>query len=252
MIEVNTHKITSERIPTEFNGFKIAHISDFHNRKKYERILDCLKKSEADIIVITGDFIDSRKTKTQISLGFAKELVKIAPCYYIAGNHEARISEYAEFRQALTELGVNVLDDQKVFLEQAGQSVVLAGVSDLDFPTEIVFSDRNAAMRYKLSGLTNDETFTILLSHRPEFFETYHQSGAELVLCGHVHGGQIRIPFVGGLFTPDQGFFPKYDSGVYRQDNTCMVVSRGIGNSLFPLRVNNPPEVVLVELRCDS
>lgn len=102
--------------------------------------------------------------------------------------------------------------------------------------------------RAKLSELTDPGGYNLLLSHRPELFETYKDSGIDLVLTGHAHGGQFRLPFIGGLIAPNQGFFPKYDSGLYTDGRTNMVVSRGLGNSIIPLRFNNRPEIVIVEL----
>jgi predicted MPP superfamily phosphohydrolase len=104
----------------------------------------------------------------------------------------------------------------------------------------------------KLDELISEEEFTLLLSHRPEMFDTYVEKDVDLVFSGHAHGGQFRIPFVGGVFAPNQGLFPKYDSGIYSEGNTTMVVSRGIGNSAFPFRINNRPEVILVELDTEN
>lgn len=92
-------------------------------------------------------------------------------------------------------------------------------------------------------------TYSILLSHRPELFEVYAKNNIDLILSGHAHGGQFCLPLIGGLLAPNQGLFPKYDSGIYTQENTNMVVSRGIGNRLFPFRFNNCPEVILIELK---
>lgn len=249
MIEVNTHKITSERIPTEFNGFKIAHISDFHNRKKYEKILDCLKKSEADIIVITGDFIDSRKTKTQISLGFAKELVKIAPCYYVMGNHESRLKEiYPDFENELKKIGFCVLRNEASKIEKNGKHITLVGIDDprLSYNKESakkacqVIADQLSKIEY--------DGYTVLLSHRPEAFLEYVNAKIDLALTGHAHGGQIILPLIGGIIAPNQGLFPKYYRGLYTKDETRMLVNRGLGNSLFPFRFNNRPEIAIIEL----
>ena len=102
----------------------------------------------------------------------------------------------------------------------------------------------------KLNTLMEQETaYAILLSHRPELFETYAACGVDLVLSGHAHGGQFRLPFIGGLIAPNQGLFPKYDAGLFTDGNTNMIVSRGIGNSIIPIRFNNRPEIVLLELR---
>ena len=104
------------------------------------------------------------------------------------------------------------------------------------------------AFSQALSDLASD-AFTVLLSHRPEFFDLYVQQGFPLVLSGHAHGGQIRLPFLGGILAPGQGFFPEYDSGLYTDETTSMVVSRGLGNSVFPFRLNNPPEIIIITLK---
>ena len=251
-LELNTYTITSEKLPEAFNGYRIAHISDLHNAemgKDNEKLLSMLREAEPDIIAITGDLIDSRDTNIEIALHFAKEAVKIAPCYYVTGNHEARVSEYNDLKEGLNELGVIVLEDEKVEIEQYGEKIVLLGVDDPSFQTEYLDGDSVTVMRGKLQELKNEEyAYRVLLSHRPELFETYVESGVDLVLSGHAHGGQFRLPFVGGLVAPNQGLFPKYETGLYTCNSTNMLVSRGIGNSIIPFRFNNRPEVILIEL----
>lgn len=251
-LELNTYTITSEKLPDAFNGYRIAHISDLHNAemgKENEKLLSILCEAEPDIIAITGDLIDSRNTDIEIALHFAEEALKIAPCYYVTGNHEAHVSEYNDLKEGLKELGVIVLEDEKVEINQSGEKIAILGVDDPSFYTDYLLGDSITVMRGNLQKLKNEEyTYTVLLSHRPELFETYVESGVDLVLSGHAHGGQFRIPFVGGLVAPNQGFFPEYDAGLYISGNTNMIVSRGIGNSIIPFRFNNRPEVVLIEL----
>ena len=251
-LELNTYTITSEKLPEAFNGYRIAHISDLHNAemgKDNEKLLSMLREAEPDIIAITGDLIDSRDTNIEIALHFAKEAVKIAPCYYVTGNHEARVSEYNDLKEGLNELGVIVLEDEKVEIEQYGEKIVLLGVDDPSFQTDYLHGDSVTVMRGNLQELKNEEyAYRVLLSHRPELFETYVESGVDLVLSGHAHGGQFRLPFVGGLVAPNQGLFPKYETGLYTCNSTNMLVSRGIGNSIIPFRFNNRPEVILIEL----
>lgn len=251
-LELNTYTITSEKLPDVFNGYRVAHISDLHNAemgKGNEKLLSILCEAEPDIIAITGDLIDSRNTDIEIALHFAEEALKIAPCYYITGNHEARVSEYNDLKEGLKELGVIVLEDEKVEINQSGEKIAILGVDDPSFYTDYLLGDSITVMRGNLQKLKNEEyTYTVLLSHRPELFETYVESGVDLVLSGHAHGGQFRLPFVGGLVAPNQGFFPEYDAGLYISGNTNMIVSRGIGNSIIPFRFNNRPEVVLIKL----
>lgn len=252
-LELNTYTISSLQLPESFAGFRIAHVSDLHNAEmgqSNERLLAMLREAEPDMIAITGDLIDSRNTDVEIALQFVEKAVKIAPCYYVTGNHEARVSEYDKLKEGLTELGVVVLEDERVELEQSGEIITLLGVNDPSFQTDYLFGDDETVMRGKLQELmSDDDGFTVLLSHRPELFEVYVESGADLVLSGHAHGGQFRLPFIGGLVAPNQGFFPEYDAGLYTDGNTNMIVSRGIGNSLLPFRINNRPEVILIEFR---
>ena len=234
---------------------KIAHISDFHNAKLKNNNADLvalIKDAQPDIIAITGDLVDSRHTDVDVSIDLARELVKIAPCYYVPGNHESRIeNEYNTLKQALTDFGVTILCDSKTTLEKNGQTFTIIGIEDPMFVIEKVsFESTCEVIRGKLEPLSKEnEGYTILLSHRPEAFEEYVSAGVDLALTGHAHGGQMQIPFVGGLIAPNQGFFPKYSEGLHQKDKTSMVISRGIGNSLCPLRVNNRPELILIELK---
>ena len=255
-LEFNTYTISSERLPEVFDGYRIAHVSDLHNAemgKNNEKLLDMLRDAGPDIIAITGDIIDSRNTNVEIALEFTKAAMEIAPCYYVTGNHEARVSEYDELKEGLIEQGVVVLDDERIELELSGETIVLLGVNDPSFQTDYLFGDSETVMQSKLQEISDAENeFTILLSHRPELFEVYADNNMDLVLSGHAHGGQFRLPFVGGLVAPNQGLLPKYDAGLYTEENTNMIVSRGIGNSILPFRFNNRPEVILIELKSDK
>jgi predicted MPP superfamily phosphohydrolase len=234
---------------------KIAHISDFHNAKLKNSnacLVDMIRDAKPDIIAITGDLVDSRHTDVDVSIDLARELVKIAPCYYVPGNHESRIeNEYNTLKQALTDFGVTILCDSKTTLEKNGQTFTIIGIEDPMFVIEKDSVESTCeVIRGKLEPLSKgNEGYTILLSHRPEAFEEYVSAGVDLALTGHAHGGQMQIPFVGGLIAPNQGFFPKYSEGLHQKDKTSMVISRGIGNSLCPLRVNNRPELILIELK---
>ena len=156
---------------------------------------------------------------------------------------------YGKLRDKLVESGVNVLENKSVSLEQGEESINLIGVSDPGFETDYLFGDTEGVLRRHLDELVEDsEEFTLLLSHRPELFELYAEKDIDLVLTGHAHGGQFRLPFVGGVYAPNQGLFPEYDSGMFAEEDTYMIVSRGLGNSLFPFRLNNRPEVIVVTL----
>lgn len=253
-LRLNEISVTSQTLPESFEGFRIAHVSDLHNAsfgKDNERLLNMLRDAEPDMIAITGDMIDSYRTDIDVAVKFAEEAVKIAPCYYVAGNHESRISELGELLDGLSDAGVAILRDDTAELSQNDEHILIVGVDDPDFRgADYLLGGDSADMDRRLKTLkyAHSNGFTLLLSHRPELFETYVYNNMDIVLSGHAHGGQFRLPFVGGLYAPDQGLFPKYDGGVYTEGNTTMIVSRGVGNSLFPLRLFNNPEVILIEL----
>lgn len=249
---VSEYIISDTELPAGFSGFRIAQISDLHNQefgKKNVKLLSMLKETEPDVIFLTGDLVDSRNTQLQTSLDFVQEAMKIAPCYYVTGNHEARIKEYYQLEEELQKLGITVLRNEAVRLERGEDVVCLAGVDDPSFSVRDLSGDTNNVMQKALQSISENHQYKILLSHRPELFDAYVQTGMNLVFSGHAHGGQVRLPLVGGLVAPDQGVFPKYDAGLFKEGKTHMLVSRGVGNSIIPLRVNNRPEIVVVELR---
>lgn len=217
-IEVNEYKIASDRIPSGFDGFRIAQVSDLHNNEFGEgnsKLLSLLSQTDPDIIVITGDLIDSRQTDLDVALEFARQAIEIAPVYFVSGNHEARVSEYEDLKIGLTEAGVIVLENQKIELTREGESITLIGLDDPSFREDYLFGDAADVVNAFLDELHSEsDEYTILLSHRPELFDTYVDAGVDLVFSGHAHGGQFRLPFVGGLVAPNQGFFPEYDAGL--------------------------------------
>ena len=237
-------------IPAAFDGFRIVQVSDLHNGefgRDNGRLLELIRSAQPDIIAITGDLIDSRHTDIPVALAFAERAVEIAPCYYVTGNHESRMeAEYARLKAGLLALGVAVLENEKVELDRSGETIQLLGVLDPAFETHYRTTEA-ATMEKNLASLSQ-EGYQILLSHRPEFMDLYTQYDIDLVLSGHAHGGQVRLPYIGGLFAPSQGIFPKYDGGLFEEGQTKMLVSRGIGSSIIPLRFNNRPEVVLITL----
>ena len=252
-LELNTYTISSPNLPESFEGYRIAHVSDLHNAEMgedNEKLLTMLRDAQPDLIAITGDLIDSRNTNVEIALNFVREAVKIAPCYYVTGNHEERVLEYEELKIGMEAAGVKILEDARTQITVEGESITLMGVQDPSFKTDYLQGDSAGVINDALQEICREEEgFTILLSHRPELFDTYAEYPIDLVLSGHAHGGQFRLPFAGGLAAPNQGLFPEYDAGLYTRESTNMVVSRGVGNSIFPLRFNNRPEVILIELK---
>lgn len=245
--------VQSSRIPAEFDGFRIAHVSDLHDARLGTdncELIELIRKSAPDIIAITGDLIDSNRTDIELALSFARQAAEIAPVYYVTGNHEGALMDYWRLREGLTELGVTVLTDEDVKITRDGAAIRIIGLDDPNFAThDEIKAGFPAMICDKLCSLTSKDEYGILLAHRPEYIDSYAEGGVDLALCGHAHGGQLRLPFIGGVIAPGQGLFPKYDSGLYTVSGTDMVVSRGLGNSVFPLRINNRPELVLITLK---
>ncbi|QAT50303.1 metallophosphoesterase [Caproiciproducens sp. NJN-50] len=251
-IQTTQVRISSERIPVSFDGFVIVHVSDLHNAEfgnNQDGLLEAVKDAAPNLIAITGDLIDSRHTNITKAMEFINGAVTIAPVYYVTGNHESRISEYPQIEKQMAEAGVIILRNQGTALKRKGNGIRLLGLDDPDFirrgnPANPL-STADAMLK---NLLNNNSSYTVLLSHRPELFDIYSANDIDLVLSGHAHGGQVRVPFIGGLVAPNQGVFPKYYEGVYEKGRTKMVVSRGLGNSIAPVRINNRPELVVITL----
>ncbi|MEE1186812.1 MAG: metallophosphoesterase [Acutalibacteraceae bacterium] len=253
-IDVSEIYVNDSNIPKEFNNFKIMQISDLHNSvfgENNQDLIDVVIKNSPDIIVITGDIIDSYHPDVDISVDFIKQIQNYAPIYYVNGNHEYRLTEeYAEFKSKIINFNVTVLENSQTVINKNGAKIDILGVNDPTFSYLYGYTDDETNLNNYLDSLDySSDNYKILLSHRPEKFELYCNHNLNLVFCGHAHGGQIRIPYIGGLYAPHQGLFPKYTSGIYNKGNTNMIVSRGLRNRSFPARINNNPEVVIAILK---
>lgn len=252
-IEKTYIEYSNDRVPEAFSGYKIVHISDLHNKsfgKNQERLLKKIKEESPDIIFITGDLVDRRKYNLEVALTFVEGAVKIAPVYYVPGNHEAWSGQYETIKNKLVSFNVKVLDDEKVKINKKNEFIDLIGLKDPDFHTSsYVEGNDTLAMKNNLSDLSAKENFQILLSHRPELIYLYANENIDLIFSGHAHGGQFRLPFIGGIIAPDQGFFPEYTSGLYEKKQSTLIVSRGLGNSIIPIRLLNQPEIVVLTIK---
>ena len=245
--------LRDSRIPQAFCNFKIAHISDFHNTdlgQSNQKLLSMLRGAAPDMIAITGDLVDSRRTDMRIAMDFIRKAADVAPVYYVTGNHESRIEAYMDLEKQMRQAGVNVLRDESALWERDGVFLRIVGLDDQSFTlSRDRWGETAELVEARLKRLIGGERlYTILLSHGPELFGSYQACQADLILCGHAHGGQIRLPLLGGVIAPGQGWFPRFTSGVYEEGCAKMAVSRGIGNSLFPFRINNRPEVVVLTM----
>lgn len=249
---ISMYEYRNQQIAIEFEGFKIVQLSDLHNHSfgdKQQQLVEQVNRINPDIIVFTGDIIDSYRTNFQNAYDAVEELQKLAPVYYTVGNHEARIMAYPEFEQGLLKRGVHVLRNEIALLERGDATISLIGLDDADFfgNDELGLKRGMVTKLNQLQAAVNSN-FYVLLSHRPDYFEWYISESVPLTLSGHAHGGQVRVPFTDGLFAPGQGFFPSYTSGMHTQEESTLIISRGLGNSIFPIRVQNRPEIVVVTL----
>ncbi len=268
-LELTGYKYKSDKIPEAFDGFRIVHLSDMHNcvyGKEADDLIKKITQNKPDIIVITGDSFDLRRRQYFDSLDIIKKLPKICPVYLVTGNHEELSPDLKEiFLSEIQKNGVKTLDGETVEIKRENSSIYLSGVSDCtsfalekellqkaidkDLNCEELESMKNNFReKVEVLSVNKPEGFNILLSHRPEMNKVYSENNFDLVFCGHAHGGQFRIPPVGAIYSPGQGFFPKYSEGPHLFGNTTMIVSRGLGNSSFPIRINNRPQIIVCEL----
>ncbi len=246
-LSVSHYEVKNEELPTEFDGYTIVQISDLHSAvfgRNNDSLLNKIERAEPDIIVITGDIVSSYDYEPDTAVDFVRRAAELCDVYFVSGNHEERIAKYPELKRLLAEAGAIILENEAVELYRGAASIVLAGIPCLPLSAITIQNEPDTSL------FQNDDSFNILLAHEPQYFEEYRKMGADLIFSGHAHGGQIRLPFVGGLYAPGQGFFPKYTSGVYEEAKAALVVSRGLGNSLAPFRIFNRPEIVVVRLKC--
>ena len=251
-VGVTQYTIVSDNVPADFNQYKIVQLSDLHDAKFGENhadVVDKVKLITPDVIFITGDFIDSNRYNLEQSLLLVERLQGVAPMYYVTGNHEIATNDMVRIKAELEDLGVQVLSDEaEIITLNQDDAIAIGGIEDPLFSylddEEAVKTSMNRAFEHVPDGM-----FKILLSHRPEQFEAYVEQGMDIIFSGHAHGGQFQFPGLGGLVSPGQGWFPTYTAGVHKKDDSQMVVSRGLGNSIIPIRIFNQPEIVVVTLK---
>lgn len=251
-VSATQYTYSNKKIQPAFDGFKIVHISDLHNKRfgaGQRRLVKIVRDAVPDIIVITGDLIDCHRLDLQSAMELAHAAVQIAPVYYAPGNHEKKSNLYGELSPLLEAAGIHVLNNQSAQISRGDAVITVLGVRDIEFLKKTKKSCPIEEFRTVLAELCRQKAgFSILLAHRPEHFKEYASQDVDLVFSGHAHGGQVRLPYVGGLYAPEQGWRPKYTSGIYYLQHSALLVSRGLGNSEFPFRVFNRPEVVVLTL----
>jgi len=241
-ITITSYAITSTKIPETFDGYVIVQVSDLHNAsfgKDQERLIQSIKAQNPDLIVLTGDMVGSWDAKYNHSLVLIKEALKIAPVIIVDGNHDAREKTYPIQKQAMIDVGGLVLEDESMLITKEDSSINLIGLKE-----RFLVEDRGIYVRDKVSS----NHFNLLLAHHPNNFDDYVRLGVDVVLVGHAHGGQWRF-FGQGLYAPNEGILPKYTGGSFTKDSTTMIISRGLGESVLPLRLFNGPELVVITLK---
>jgi len=244
-IQVSHMTYKHQGLPDSFDGYKVLHLSDLHNknfRRDQSNLVDHIQDLNPHIICITGDLIDGRKTDLQPVKHLLEQLKGQYPIYYVSGNHEYSSGKYHALMDLLQDFDVMVLDNQVIDLKVQGASINLLGLSDPLF-------NQNAPYDTLIDMNLHPDRLNLLLAHRPEYIEAYEQAGVDLVLSGHAHGGQFRLPFIGGIYSPGQGWFPNYSEGQHEIGQTTLIISRGLGNSIFPQRLFNRPELILITLK---
>jgi predicted MPP superfamily phosphohydrolase len=252
---INNNYIVKSRFSIQmdekYNGYTLVHISDIHNKKFIDGgdyFYKMIKKENPAIIVLTGDLVDRRRYDEDHALEVASHLLEIAPVYFTSGNHEWFSRVYPSFRDKLIKLGVHVISDETVVIDANGQALQIIGLDD---KAKYYLGHESLIAEVEQKRVLDSFSYelpTLLLTHRPSTIDLIKDLDVDLILCGHIHGGQIRLPFIGGLLSPDTGMSPDYDNGLYEIEETSLIVSRGIGNSIIPVRVFNLPEIGVITL----
>jgi predicted MPP superfamily phosphohydrolase len=251
-LEVNRYKLKTDKF-NEGNKIKIVLISDLHSyvyKNEQSEIADLIKAQKPDLIALTGDIADDiipiRGTKL-----FLEKIKSIAPIYYVSGNHEFRTRKINDIKAMFRKNNVKVLEHSFEEIEIRGEKIIIAGVDDPAISIyEKPYFDWEKQMYYNFKELEQKQVYKILLAHRPEPIEAYKKMLFDLVLSGHAHGGLIRIPFIlkNGLFSTNQGFFPKYTGGIYVHNKLNHIISRGVSHKFYQPRIFNRPHVVSIEI----
>ena len=254
-IQTTSFEVFSKKIPSSFDGYKILQLSDLHSKEfgnDNKNLLKEINDANPDIIVLTGDFVTANETDFTV---FFELVDKISPkyeVYYITGNHEQALSGSSrkEIFGYLKEKGVRFLSNESVSIQKDDETIDLYGLCyESAYYSERRGNIYTKEMMNKSLGEANLTKFNVLLTHSPTNFEVYKSWGADLTLSGHVHGGMIRVPFIGAIFSPDEGLMPKYSAGRYQLEDSVLVVSRGLGRGSRGFRLFNRPNLVEITLK---
>lgn len=255
-LETTYFTIKSENLPENFDGVQFVLLSDLHNKSFGEqnvRLLLAIEKIHPEFIVIAGDMITFQGEKdNQTAKNLVRELGKKYDVFYGPGNHETKLSEIdqGKYKQEIENTKVHYLDNQSVLLRRGKQEIRITGLNlPLNYFKKFRQTLLDKMVVEELLGKKKDQKFTLLIAHKPAHFKQYIDWGADLVVSGHVHGGIIQVPFLGGVISPQLEIFPKYDAGKFILGKSTMIISKGLGSHSIPIRINNRPEIVVITMK---
>lgn len=260
--EIKRYEVESEKLPSVFHGAKIVFLSDLHNAeygKRNERLLAAIDAENPDYIFVGGDMLVARAEESFLpALAFVRALAKKYPVYYANGNHEFRLKiykkqygkdTYKDYVKSLKSVGVNYLCNETVSICRENQEIFVSGLEiEAMYYHRLVQIEMSKNYIPSLLGEPQEDQFHILLAHNPCYFPQYAKWGADLVLSGHIHGGIVRLPYLGGVISPQLTFFPKYDRGLYKKGESTMILSGGLGGHSIPFRLFNMPQMQVITL----
>lgn len=255
LVKITSYDVTSSKIPSTFDGYKILQLSDLHNEDFGSQLTSKIISENPDVIFLTGDMVSANDVNYSNFLNLAKFLADKYEVYYIKGNHEGDLlnKNYIVLEDALKLYNIKILDNEKVELKNGKDIINLYGMwcnqryySRADADKSYIVEEKTIT---KLLGEADKSFYNILLFHTPAYFESYVNWGADLVITGHIHGGLVRLPFVGGVFSPDRKLFPKYCYGRYDKEMATMFVSSGLSRGETGFRLFNRPEIVCITLK---
>lgn len=262
---VKEYQVAGAKVPEAFSGFRIAVITDLHNQQfgeKNVQLLKAVKAQKPDIVICAGDLLVGKPdVDFTAAVNLVTELAKLYPVYMAMGNHEYRLKLYPEtygdmwqrYYEKTKLPGVIWLDNETVYLDRNTEKIGLTGLSmDAIYYRRLKKTAMPKDYLVQCCPFPDRAIFQILLAHNPDYFPEYAAYGADLVISGHVHGGMVRLPLLGGCISPMLKLFPRYDRGAFHHGNRIMLLSAGLGNHTIKLRVNNPPELMMIELQKDT
>jgi predicted MPP superfamily phosphohydrolase len=261
-LEITQYTIRSKHIPKEFDGVRLVMLADLHNNKygkDNKKLIEKVKEAKPDYILVAGDMVvSSEPDNLEIPYKLLSVLAEDYPIYYGLGNHEQRLlpdgtgrfKNYAEYKSRLTDLGVKFLENERITILRQGKEIAVTGlVIGMDYFKKTKLPEMTLEYIQNLVGIPENKWYNILIAHNPVYFKLYEEWGANLIVSGHLHGGIIRLPGLGGVISPQYKFMPKYDAGMFKSQDAVMLVSRGLGLHTIKLRINNKPELMVITLK---